>query len=392
MLSGYVERVDFDVIEGWAADSQEPNEAISVSIEIDGRERATISCNLYRVDLSEARLFGNGRHGFKFDLVPSLCTASAHAIVVRFQPSNVVLGNGCHFLPIKRRDNALTPILVTAAGRSGTTILMARLSCSPSICVADAIPFEVRHLAYYSLAHKVLSHRGTLHESTNPDKLEGSGLFIGHNPFFTENYVHAIGGEDATKTFVEEILRPKLEDASKDIILAYYAAVARANNRPAARFFAEKSNNLEPGMRAFARALFPELIEILLIRDPRDMFCSHISYFSSDRDKAFADISDLTQQMPRIIDSQTPNTLVLKYEDLIQQPEDTNSEIAKFLGIAPIGPRALAAEAAIFNGHGTAESPAASIGRWRRQMSANDKKRCNSTWREFLKRFDYAME
>jgi hypothetical protein len=52
-------------------------------------------------------------------------------------------------------------------------------------------------------------------------------------------------------------------------------------------FFAEKNNNLQPKVRTFTRCVFGSIRKIITVRDPRDVLCSHMAYFSSEMERVF---------------------------------------------------------------------------------------------------------
>ena len=181
MLIGRLELVEPNLVAGWAADTEAPNSIVDVIIYMKGARVAQVSCDQLRQDL-EARtdLGGNGRHGFRYNFDPPLSCKSASWVSVR------IARNGAT-LPGERKENTrhatFSPILVTAPGRSGTTLLMNRLSQSPDICVARIPPFEVRLITYWTTVFRTLAAAPNFEKSTHPDQLAGDGFRFGSNPF-----------------------------------------------------------------------------------------------------------------------------------------------------------------------------------------------------------------
>src|SRR4029077_14208930 len=125
------------------------------------------------------------RHGFAWHISPPLPLHLLDRVTVRFARTGVVLPDGDR--PF--RGAALRPVLVTAPGRSGTTVLMSRLSRSPQICIAEVHPFEVRQVSYWSTVVRTLSGEADYQRSMHPDQLEGVGFKVGSNPFSQPDYV-----------------------------------------------------------------------------------------------------------------------------------------------------------------------------------------------------------
>jgi hypothetical protein len=389
MLHGHVDRLDLNGVAGWAADAEDPDRTVEVVVWIDGEVYETVRCENRRADLLQLGSYGDGLHGFKVTFPMTLDPAAAHMIEVRFQDSGAVVSNGSRM--VQPAAQSLTPIVLTAAGRSGTTLLMARLSAVPEICVAGSAPFEIRQLSYYAVAQRILSEGDTLENSTHPDRLDGAGSQVGHNPFFSPGYVPLLGGKARLDEFLAQVVQPKTGLLFRDIIDRYYSAAALQLDKAGAKFFAEKSNNLDPRMRAFAYSIYPDLREIMLIRDPRDMVCSHKSYFSSSKEKAFQQMSHMTRTILQMTSAPAHNRLIVKYEDLVLEPAETDRRIAGFLGVGLIGDGSRTLEEKIFQRHATAESPAQSLGRWRREIEPDDQRLYNESWREYLERFGYGL-
>lgn len=392
MLQGHVDKVSHEEIGGWAADSEAAARAVPICILVDGEVHVTLQCRRYRPDLASIGSYGDGRHGFRFNFSPPLDPKSRPTIQVVYEESGATLPNGVWKLAESPVKSELTPILITAIGRSGTTLLMSRLGNSPKIVMGDAPPFELRLLAYYSVAQRVLTRSDNLNNSANPDRLEAEILRLGYNPYFSDSYARQLGGEQKVRQFIDSYVRGQLNSLFKEIIGKYYRGVAEWQQKHDVIYFAEKSNNLERGMREFSRSIYEGLREIIIVRDPRDLICSHISYFTSDRSKALSDIAGMTAEILRISRNLPHNTLIMKYEDLVLRPEESDSQIADFLGIDLIGRRSPEAEAKIFRGHGTSTSPNASIGRWRSQLEMSDQLHNNRIWTDFLSRFGYELE
>ncbi len=267
--------------------------------------------------------------------------------------------------------------------------MMHRLSRSLQVCVAETHPFEVRLISYWSTAVTTLTAPADHERSMHPDKLEGDGLKVGANPFSHESYAgvfrrRALGTEDFA-TYIQQ----QLDDMARTAIREYYLRIRDDQGKGQTIFFAEKNNNLDRRPRAFARRLFPNLREIVLVRDPRDLLCSQVAYFGHTPDHVMHQLTYATDQLMRIKREEGDQTLIVKYEDLIMDWEAVNDRVADYLGTKRGHAISLAEEQAGFGSHGTSNSPTASIGRWRCQLSEEQRSWCTSTWDTFLAEFGY---
>lgn len=257
----------------------------------------------------------------------------------------------------------ITPILISHPARSGTTILMRTLSGSSEIAVAKTPPYEVKLLAYYAHVFRVLT--STTGETTHPDVLAGRDNRFGANPYFRGQFAALF--KDRPSQFadlVEHRVPDIFAGAMRQCIEAYYGAyhgVAMQNWR----YFAEKNDSASPMVVAFAKQLFGSVREITTIRDPRDMFCSHLSYFKNDPAVAARDAVFACRNALKILANPTPDTLVVRYEDMIRTPETVRKTLISFLGVEI--PPADPTEG--FSRHATSASRDASIGRWKTDMT-----------------------
>ena len=85
---GYVERVDPRSVSGWCCDRSAPDRSLPVELVGANGARKIAIADIYRRDVQEAG-FGNGRHGFDFDL--SGMDLGVDQFVVRFADSRISL-------------------------------------------------------------------------------------------------------------------------------------------------------------------------------------------------------------------------------------------------------------------------------------------------------------
>jgi hypothetical protein len=64
---GYIEKIEKNVISGWACDLNHLNTSIVLEVRSSSGKSIIALADIYRRDVHEAQ-FGNGRHGFSIDL------------------------------------------------------------------------------------------------------------------------------------------------------------------------------------------------------------------------------------------------------------------------------------------------------------------------------------
>ncbi len=282
----------------------------------------------------------------------------------------------------------MIPIIVTAAGRSGTTLLMGILAQTPQVCVAEIVPYELRLIAYFATAYRTLTAPADKALSMHPDRLERDNYSVGFNPFNDQIYHSVFREPERAAEFFGTYIPRSISQAFREIITEYYTRLSADQGQASPFFFAEKNNNLARDPRDFARLAFPQVKEIVVYRDPRDLFCSHKSYFRSDSKRALMDVTSACHGVIAILEEAGSDLLALSYENLLRRPVETLRGLSEFLGFSVL-PLNAAAQKAVFQQHGTSTSPLASIGRWKKDMTEEEQAAGKAAWNEFLTRFDY---
>jgi hypothetical protein len=266
---------------------------------------------------------------------------------------------------------------------------MGRMSLSPQICIAEQHPYEVRQISYWSTVVGTLAAGADFERSTHPDRLEGDGFKVGSNPFSHANYADVFRTGELESEYFRTFVPGQLRDMARTIIEEYYLRLRNDQAKPRAVFFAEKNNNLHRRTRNFACTLFPDLKEIVLIRDPRDLLCSQLSYFRREPDLVLRQITEASHELLRIKRDESDRVVFVKYEDMILEGGPALTRLAEYLGIEPYQVIDDASEKSAFEVHGTSASPEASIGRWKSQLPAEQQSWCTSNWERFLAEFGY---
>jgi sulfotransferase family protein len=298
----------------------------------------------------------------------------------------------------------LQPLMVTSLGRSGTTLLMQLLAAHAGVVTYDRPPYEARGGKYW------LHVLQTLAAPTDAGKRVGAPmefhletLAAGGNPFYSAQFaawpeVEAWSGSDYVVDLAAFCQRS---------IDGWYLATAAAQKQAIEplRYFAEKQ--FPDRYTRLMRELYPEARELFLVRDFRDMIASMRAY---NERKAFGDfgrrvaeseaewVTNLRRGVVALRDAWRergePGALV-RYEDLVLQPENALPPILAYLGLdaAPETVARLIAAAApdapALQGHATAASPQASIGRWRQDLPPDLRTSVEETFGELLEEFGY---
>lgn len=152
---------------------------------------------------------------------------------------------------------------------------------------------------------------------------------------------------------------------------------------------------------AFAVRRFPDAAMIQLVRDPRDVVASTFAY-QKEHPAAWLESDFLVRidHMKRFLrdtDAQLRERErhFLRYEDLVADIEGRTAEMLAFLGLEITDEvRGYQEDAArrLFASHGTSDSPAASIGRWRRDFTPEQQRLANDRLADQLARFGYEVD
>lgn len=394
MLTGHIDKFSETFVGGWAADPDQPDLAVPLTIHVDGRRVAAITADRLRPDLAARGTLGTGHHGFRFTFPAPLRPEAAHTIRVCHEdgtllpPGEVVLAATA--APAATDSTGLIPILITGSGRSGTTLLMGLLAGAPEIIAANLVPYETRLLSYYANARHVLTQPADMERSTHTDRLHGDGFHIGFNPFNSAAHRAAFAAPFVAQDYQDHYVSARLDRAFADLIGEYYHRLALDQGKPQARFFAEKNNNVQELVRTFTRRAFTGTREIITVRDPRDILCSYLAYFKADAERCFNDIGRALRVILALHAQQPRDVYFNPYERLLRGDPAALRALADFLQ-TELRPANAGQVHDVFTRHGTSPTPDATIGRWRTDLSAGWRARCAEAWGEFLGVFGYGL-
>jgi hypothetical protein len=389
MLTGYVDEVRRQYIAGWAFDPDNPDSRVEVAVFIHGDEVGRTIANLPRPDLVKLGKYGDGRHGFMFRFDLPLSLIGTYDVIVRF-PQGEVLQGGRFTIgkELIEPQEDLPPILLTSTGRSGTSLMMRRLGHDRSIVVAGAFPYEMKLLTYYAHAFEILTAAGNHQKSLDPTLIFNDTYHLGLNPFNHVNFADTFPRPYMIHDFFEKQSAPIIADAFKAIVSRFYDHAGKSQSKHSAKYFAEKCEVFNP-TRDFTRAVYGKMREIILVRDPRDVFCSYRSFWSTPTEQSAQILRSVRDKMLDFKREASSDSLFVRYEDMVRQPEEVLARISEFLGLDHVITIDPSVEEADFKVHATSRDSGSSIGRWRSELSSEEFQQFNTDFGEFFEAFGY---
>lgn len=229
------------------------------------------------------------------------------------------------------------PILISSLGRSGSTILANSIGLHPEVSVIGGYPFEYRLFSYFLHATYITTSPSNHEFSMGADSFEKVNVFnIGFNPF---------NNRDFDRLLENDSLREFYETKFTKETAAFFMEQARAaiengtSSKKTAVAFVEKAAGTN--LSNLAANLFPNLKEIVLIRDFWDMALSMIafdekrgttSFFTEEADDWL--IARAFQHCNLTIRSRMKGMISVKYEDLIKNPKSCLIKLAGKLGLS----------------------------------------------------------
>ena len=277
-----------------------------------------------------------------------------------------------------RREEGLwlTPLLVDYFARDGSTLLMRLLGTSPQIVIEETYPYESKYFAYLWRWSRLLdrsewpqeswklSDLGSLHQEVN-------SMMLGPPPWLPRE----LFDEPGSGTFSGAMFEAAWSEFSRR------AARASKGDVPIVpRYYAEKHlNTWEIDLSEL-----PETKLIVILRDPRDTFVSIRKFaergqadFGRERASSAREYLDhvMARQKRRLrwIEQllEEGRVPVLRYEDLVNDFDGAAKRLEAALSVQ-LDPGAAQSDRELRKRHGTAASPASSIGRWRTELSEEE--------------------
>lgn len=301
-------------------------------------------------------------------------------------------------------DSRYQPLMLTAIGRSGTTLAMQILGEHRKVLTSNFYPYEVKQSAYWGHVLKVLADPADFENSSHPDGFEKNMGFIGHNPYCHEEMLRQQKGSRRFLDYYNNRLPLELVKFAVARIDEFYELVAAGERKKNAVYFAEKF--LPTHLQAIFRDIFQRPKEIVLTRDFRDVICSAQSFNQKRNSQSFGRsqasndfewINGFSSGVRRVAEAwldRKHSALHVRYEDLVLHPEAQMRRIFDYLDVEAsdvlIGSiRRKIFESSRAQHHMTTASPEKSVGRWKRDMPEDILEHCHERFGQELKMFGY---
>lgn len=287
-------------------------------------------------------------------------------------PARSIVGAVPSPAPVAGPLRPLVPVLILRSGRSGSTLLMQLLGTSPQVVFERVYPYELPYLTY------LVRLAGLLREPRPSKEWQQRDLM-------RADFAGLLGPLPARRARIltEEADRPFWEGALQ-ALWTEFSAHARAvmprllgSSGPPATLYAEKC---PPWLRPLLAEAHLEHRALHVLRDPRDVYLSILAFNARRGTRRFgvrAKDTPLTfaRRLAReragllreIAAGRIPADEVIRYEALVGDLEGEAERLGDRLGVTLDAAAVRAAEAE-HAGHITAESPAASVGRWKWEM------------------------
>jgi hypothetical protein len=295
----------------------------------------------------------------------------------------------------------LQPLMVTSLARTGTTWLMRLLAEHPRIVAHRVYPYETRSAGYWVHLFKILSEPANHAQSAHPDTFLANLWWAGHHPAHTEPMSrHPQLGPWFGRRYPEQ-----LAEFCQRSTEEFYLQVAQSQGQTEPLYFAEKYTSGPVPWLTWD--LYPKGREVFLVRDFRDVVCSILAFNAKRGFEAFGRnrvtsdeeyVYRLHVNYRRLLahyQSRTDRAYLVRYEDLVARPLETLAGLMRYLSLeeSPASLEALhnraSEETAELKKHKTSQSPAASIGRWRRDLSPSLQAVCLHAAGDVMKEFGY---
>jgi sulfotransferase family protein len=294
----------------------------------------------------------------------------------------------------------IQPLAVTTLGRTGSTAVVRLLGSHPEIVAYRPFEYEPRVATYWIGVLRALAEPASYRRQITPSGPIDGSWWLGAEPPFPRPVRDPEIGAWLGGGAIEQLgafCQSRVEEL-------YLRAGALAG-RPAPAYFVEKFR--PDAVPALLSELYPGGREVVLVRDFRDMLASMFAYNAKRgmgggfrRDRASTDADFVMERVKGSVDalagawrSRSHSAHLLRYEDLVLNPEETVEALLQHLGLdaAPGTIDAMLASltTAETEGHRTIADPKATIGRWRSDLSPELVEVCQEALGPSLRTFGY---
>jgi hypothetical protein len=316
----------------------------------------------------------------------------------RHAPLGLVRGRRAELrTPFEPRRN---PVLVTTLGRTGSMLLMRLLASHPELLVYRPHRFEQRIASYWADLLLTLAEPAShIRQIAPPPDVDDPHWWLG-----TEAPMPWALRDASVEQWLGGEAIEAMAATCQRRVEALYDRIVATTDTPDAALFAEKCGLRAAGLLS---ELYPGGRELFLVRDFRDMVSSILAFNAKRGVAGFgragaASDTEFVRSLERWAGAFTrawerrrARAHLVRYEDLVLEPERTLPEVLRYLGIAA-GADAVTAmidtlreELPELREHGTSDGPRESVGRWRRDLDPELALACEQSLGPALAAFGY---
>jgi hypothetical protein len=394
----------FDV-GGWVLGKTAPVARIEALLE--GRPIFEIPCRFERRDVASAfpGVTGAESTGFRAS-IGALSLPSHFEVLIRATLENDVrvplarIEGTRKALPASR-GASIQPLAINTIGRSGSTWLTWLLGCHPNILAFEPFAHDARVATYWMSVLQDLSQPSSYRQQFGPRNLAAAHWWLGDEESAATEF-----GEGRLQTWLGEGAIVSLATLCQAQIEGFYAELAARASRTSSRYFVEKVLPYQV-LPDLLSELYPEAREIILVRDFRDLLSSVLAfnekrgYQAFGREQRDSDADYVRSTLRRSAESllkrwrnREQAAHLVRYEDLVLDPAGTLGRLLRYLDLdhsdtAVEQTLESAQNAPGTDHHRTVSNPAASIGRWRHDLSEELKLLCEQALDPVLDQFGY---
>ena len=279
-----------------------------------------------------------------------------------------------------------SPVLVTTIGRSGSTAVTNLLCHHPDFAGYRTWDRETRVVSYWTEVLRTLARPASYERQLHrPVDTGAANSWVGAPPLNLELPPDEPALPGLGRTGVEAVAA-----FCRSQIGLIGSTLAGLAGKPGARYFVEKAQpRWDRSVAEVSEELDPRAREIVLVRDLRDVACSMVAYTGKTGVRGFgphdsASVEDTIRwlsgtnaaNLAGYVEHRGAHAHLLRYEDVIMRPETALTEALEYIG-ADARPQTvalmlerLAAESERRDVHATTDSVQSSLGRWRRELDA----------------------
>ena len=396
-------------LRGWAIGADVEVEAVQV---LDGeRLVAEVSADRPRPDVAASFASREGAEQSGFDLLVKaieLEPAFELTVLARLrgdQRKRIATIRGSRRRLSVSRAPELNPVMLTTIGRSGSKWLAWLISCHPAVAAFQPLVFEPRVATYWTTVFRELSAPKSFLRQIHAERWDEPRWWLGDGagpmPAPVEHGMAEWLGSGSVES---------LAALCQERIEAFYLEVAERSSKVGVRYFVEKFL-LDPVLLDLTTEIFPGSREVILVRDFRDRLSSVFAWNEKRGDHGFgheAEMSKAEYLTERVrIDAEQlldrrrragEAAHLVRYEDLILEPEATLAALFEYLGVDSdeASVTSLLERAThpseLLDQHRTVSDPAQTIGRWRRDLPPGLARQCNEILAPVLDAFGYSTD